>query len=161
MKEKQPKTAIKPRTRPEKMLGVTRRVNTGCGKLYITVNFDQQGICELFTHLGKAGGCACSQLEAISRLISLALRSGVEVKAIIRQLAGVGCPSPAWNNDTLVLSCADAVAKVLDDCLNTKTDIGKVSAGVPMNEECPECGGQIERKEGCFVCSSCGYSKCS
>lgn len=102
-----------PRERPEIIQGSTQKMSTGCGNLYVTINEDDQGIFELFTAMGKAGGCAASQAEAISRLISLALRAGVDAEAIVRQLSGVRCPSPAWKNGELVLSCADAISRAL------------------------------------------------
>ena len=78
------------------------------------VNSDEEGICKVFSHLGKSGGCASAQLEATCRLISLALRSGVDVASIVRQLRGIRCPSIAWEGGKSVLSCADAIAIVLD-----------------------------------------------
>ena len=92
-------------------------MTTGCGNLYVTINEDDLGIFELFTAMGKAGGCASSQAEAISRLISLALRAGVDSDAIIRQLSGVRCPSPVWKDGEMVLSCADAIARALGSYL--------------------------------------------
>ncbi len=102
-----------PRERPEMVIGSTVKMTTGCGNLYVTINEDDIGIFELFTSMGKAGGCASSQSEAISRLISLALRAGVDTEAIIRQLSGVRCPSPVWKDGEMVLSCADAIARAL------------------------------------------------
>ena len=83
---------IAPRPRPEVIIGTTTKVATGCGNLYITINLDEQGKAfELFTQMGKAGGCAASQLEAIGRLVSLAFRSSIEVKSIIEQLRNIRC----------------------------------------------------------------------
>ncbi len=110
-------TRITPRPRPEVTRGITEKVVIGCGNLYITVNYDDKGICEVFTNLGRAGGCP-SQSEATSRLISTALRSGLEVDAIIEQLKGIRCHSTlrqrGVNKNIKVLSCPDAIGRVLD-----------------------------------------------
>jgi ribonucleoside-diphosphate reductase alpha chain len=166
-------------------------MTTGCGNLYVTINEDDQGIFELFTAMGKAGGCASSQAEAISRLISLSLRAGVDAEAIIRQLSGVRCPSPVWKDGELVLSCADAIARGLKlytemvreradekqkaeaatEPAKPKTDQAAaksastqesaVSAKQTSFLNCPDCGGTIEHLEGCMLCRECGFSKCS
>jgi len=147
---------VEPRPRPDRTMGITERVNTGCGKLYVTINSDEYGFCEVFAQMGKAGGCAYSQIEATSRLISLALRSGVKVEAVIRQLVGIRCPSPTWGNGEQVVSCSDAIAKVL----NRHAHANVTSVGDEMGA-CPDCGAAVEHEGGCIVCRSCGFSRCS
>ena len=108
----------RPRLRPNTTIGSTRRIRTGEGTLYITINEDENGLCEIFTTIGKAGGNAAAQSEAISRLISLALRSGIDPNAIIKQLKGISGPNPTWEDGRLILSTPDAIGKALDDYLN-------------------------------------------
>ncbi|MHB9073080.1 MAG: vitamin B12-dependent ribonucleotide reductase [Desulfobaccales bacterium] len=148
---------ITPRPRPERTSGVTELINTGCGKLYVTVNQDNQGFCEVFAQMGKTGGCASSQIESTGRLISLALRSGVKIDAIIRQITGIRCPSSVWMNGSQVLSCPDAIAKVL-------AHVAQVDPPAPTLAtmgSCPDCGGAVEHEGGCLVCHGCGFSRCS
>ncbi len=147
---------IAPRPRPERTHGITQRITTGCGKLYVTINSDEAGMCEVFAQMGKTGGCASSQIEAAGRLISLALRSGVKVEAIAKQLIGIRCPSPAWQNSKMVLSCPDAIAQVLKAVTQADLEETDTMLGV-----CPDCGGVMTHQEGCLVCHSCGFSKCS
>ena len=95
------------------MPGVTEKIRTGHGNMYVTVNFDQQtDPFEVFTNLGKAGSSDSANLEAVSRLISLALRSGIEPKEIVNELRGIS-DLPVWDNGKLILSAPDAVAQVL------------------------------------------------
>ncbi len=148
--------AIVPRSRPVQTKGVTERINTGCGKLYVTINEDSAGVCEVFAQMGKTGGCASSQIEAAGRLISLALRSGVKLEPIVKQLRGIRCPSPIWQNGQMILSCPDAIAQVIKKHTNiTTTEMPS------MMGACPDCGGALEHEGGCMVCRSCGFSKCS
>ena len=101
---------LMPRDRPQTTHGITERVRTGHGNMYVTINFDKGGRpFEVFTTLGKAGGCDSAQLEAISRLVSLALRSGIDPSQIVEQLKGITC-CPVWDSGVLVRSAADAVA---------------------------------------------------
>jgi ribonucleoside-diphosphate reductase alpha chain len=148
---------ITPRPRPDRTSGVTELITTGCGKLYVTVNQDSLGFCEVFAQMGKTGGCASSQIESTGRLISLALRAGVKIDAIIKQITGIRCPSPHWQNGCQTLSCPDAIAKVL-------AHIAEVDPPAPTMAtmgSCPDCGGAIEPEGGCLVCRSCGFSRCS
>ena len=172
--EKKPDTKIQPRKRAKRTTGITERVNTGCGSLYVTINSDDDGICEVFSNLGKAGGCASAQLEATCRLISIALRSGVDVNTVIKQLRGIRCPSIAWEGGKSVLSCADAIGSVLEKHISGEAEApekeiphGKAITktedfGLVRNiaGQCPDCGGLLAYQEGCFVCPNCGYTKC-
>ncbi len=162
---------LTPRRRAKVTTGTTERVITGCGNIYVTVNSDEQGICEVFSTLGKAGGCASAQLEAICRLISQALRSGLDVGSVARQLRGIRCPSIAWEKGRAVLSCADAIASVLekhiggDEKHRGNGDKGEAkspdySRPINLAGQCPDCGNLLVYQEGCFICPSCGYTKC-
>ena len=106
------------RTRPSITEGRTRRMRTGDGTLYVTVNEDENGLCEVFTAIGKAGGTVAAQTEAISRLISLALRSGVDPNSIINQLKGISGPNPTWEDGQLILSTPDAIGRALETFVN-------------------------------------------
>jgi len=175
-----------PRLRPTQTLGLTRRIKTGEGTLYITINEDEQGLCEVFTTIGKAGGNAAAQSEAISRLISLALRSGVNPQSIVRQLKGISGPNPTWEDGRLILSTPDAIGKALDDYLHEKsqrTKEEKAQLLITMDTEkdqkkspdtkkdmnlsaaklmmCPTCDSRsVVNEGGCLTCQSCGWSKC-
>jgi ribonucleoside-diphosphate reductase alpha chain len=170
--EKHPDAKIGPRHRPDVTFGITQRVETGCGHSYVTINRDEEGACEVFIQMGKVGGCASAQLEAIARLCSLALRSRIGIDTIVRQLKGIRCPSPMWSKGTMITSCADAVAQALETFSNSKQEgdlyVKNISTGAfqeynpksGMSGTCPECGSAIEHSEGCMKCLSCGWSKC-
>ena len=170
---------ISPKPRPAVIRGTTTKVGTGCGNLYVTMNEDESGLpFEVFMQMGKAGGCAMSQLEAIGRLLSLAMRSGIDINSIIEQLRGIRCPSPSWEKGGRIFSCSDAIARVIEkqlikaksedkpsaqpntdlETFNSRTS-GKVKLGSVVGV-CPDCGGALRHEEGCMVCHSCGYSKC-
>ncbi|AGK61624.1 ribonucleoside-diphosphate reductase class II [Archaeoglobus sulfaticallidus PM70-1] len=170
---KKPVSLIEPRPRPKVTIGRTIETKTGCGSLYVTINEDEHGIAEVFVQLGKSGGCAASQTEAIGRLISIALRSWVSPEAIIRQLKGIRCPSIGFEENEIITSCADGVAKILERYL--KGDYRKIRVDLegikPLTEfekkstkitgdACPDCGGVLEYSEGCMTCKGCGYTKC-
>jgi ribonucleoside-diphosphate reductase alpha chain len=170
-----PGVRVKPRPRPIQMKGATMRMMTGCGKLYVTINEDDQGLFEVFSQMGKSGGCAMSQSEAISRLISLSLRSGVDIEAILKQIKGIRCPSPFLTKGGMVLSCPDAIAKALELYLKGKLDkppVAEEATTLKDFEEkeptalenvvgvCPDCGNAVGYEEGCMLCRFCGWSKC-
>jgi ribonucleoside-diphosphate reductase alpha chain len=158
---------LTPRHRPAVTIGHTERIATGCGKLYVTINEDDDGICELFTQMGKAGGCAASQLEAIGRLVSLSLRAGVDPDSMVKHLRGIRCPQPGWGQGGQVLSCADAIGICLNHYLRWKetgeevTTIGKTKDALSnLVGACPDCGATVEHESGCIICRACGYTRC-
>ena len=170
--------SIKPRPRPDVTMGYTEKVKIGCGNLYITVNYDEQGVCEVFTNTGRAGGCP-SQSEATARLMSVALRAGVDSDELIRQLKGIRCPSTIRQQGMAVTSCPDAIAKAIEKVMQaSKTNqippcpppMGAGRKGRPapdmtpaeskLAKYCPECGAQLEHEGGCVTCRNCGYSQC-
>ena len=180
-----------PRPRPLEMEGRTERIRTGHGNMYVTINFDSQDgtLFEVFSALGKAGGCDSAQLEAISRLVSLSLRSGIDPEAVMEQLRGITC-CPAWDQGVLVRSAPDAVALALEHALRQgspreavqlklagsreveaawsgmlegQTNGNRASShGNSPNERnsCPDCNGPLAFQEGCLLCSSCGWNRC-
>ncbi len=114
---------VSPRPRPDITTGFTEKVGIGCGNLYITVNYDENGICEVFTNTGRAGGCP-SQSEATARLVSIAMRSGIDVKSIVEQLKGIRCPSTIRQKGLNVLSCPDAIGRLIEKVENHKNSNG-------------------------------------
>lgn len=159
---------IHPRPRPSVTHGRTYKTKTGCGTLYVNINQDSFGFCEVFTQMGKSGGCAASNAEAVSRLVSLALRAGVDPKSIVEQLRGIRCPIPTWHDGEMILSCADAIGRTLEKAINDtfgeqdKNHSQITFTGLDMGfcPQCPECGGIMEHESGCAVCKTCGFSKC-
>ena len=165
-------TPISPRPRPDVTTGFTEKVKIGCGNLYITVNYDDEGICEVFTNTGRAGGCP-SQSEATARLVSIALRSGIRSEAVVEQLKGIRCPSTIRQPGMKVTSCPDAIGKVIEKVMRhpgtpnfyaasheveNTWEKGDYPAGAP--KYCPDCGSPLEHEGNCVCCRSCGYSKC-
>jgi len=164
---------VAPRNRPEITQGVTQKVETGCGHMYVTINSDEFGACEVFVQMGKVGGCASAQLEAIARLASLALRSNLKLESLVRQLKGIRCQSPMWHKGKMITSCGDAVGQALEQYLAMNINGGHklydlTVKNIELEEygsqrmiaNCPDCGSSIEHLEGCLKCPSCGWSKC-
>ena len=131
----------------------------------MTINEDQAGLFELFTTMGKAGGCASSQCEAIGRLVSLAWRSGVQARQAVKQLIGITCHKPSGFGDNRVTSCADAVAKAIQQHMASnghgEMESEEIEKAPLFKGACPECGGIVEHEGGCSVCHACGYSECA
>ena len=175
-----------PRRRPPQVRGVTERVRTSHGNMYITINFDEEGRpFEVFTALGKAGSSDSAQLEGISRLVSMSLRAGVDPEAIVQQLRGI-TDEPVWSEGTLVRSAPDALALALARVCGLEpgspyggqyalfskesTPAGVALPLAPAAPEatavlsswgrCPECSGPVVYQEGCLMCRECGYNKC-
>lgn len=174
---------IMPRPRPSMTWGATEKVKIGCGSLFITVNRDENGICEVFTSTGKGGGCP-SQSEATARLVSIALRSGISQKEILAQLKGIRCPSTVRQQGMKCTSCPDAIARTIEkmskmlgtDALNMSEQLAEAeNSAAPAAEQpakgnkpvlgaddklhCPECGKVLRHEGGCTVCD-CGFSHC-
>ena len=175
--------ANKPRPRPEVMAGNTYRIKTGYGKLYVTVNNDEKGVpFEVFATIGKSGGFFQEQSEAICRLISLALRSGVAAQEVVEDLKGIRGPMPVFTDKGTVLSLPDALGKILEQHMLATREVQEVISRpekqevLPFTENsdrkmemadfgfmpgCPDCGAQLLMQEGCISCKACGFSRCS
>ena len=149
------------RKRPMALRGRTYHMQTGCGPLYVTLNEDEEGLFELFTTMGKAGGCAASQNEAIGRMVSLAWRSGIPTRQVIKQLSDISCHSHSGFGEKRIRSCADAVAKAIQLHLLADDHEEKTDQAPFLKGACPECGGIVEHEGGCSVCHACGYSECA
>jgi ribonucleoside-diphosphate reductase alpha chain len=140
-------------------------MQTGCGPLYVTINEDENGLFELFTTMGKAGGCAASQSEAIGRMVSLAWRSGIHVNSVVKQLTDISCHSQSGFGENRIRSCADAVAKAIQQHISSnghgEMESEEIEKAPLFKGACPECGGIVEHEGGCSVCHACGYSECA
>jgi len=171
------------RQRPGMLKGRTIKMNSPLGDLYVTINEDENGRpFEVFCTLGKAGGAAMADAEALGRLISLALRSGIPITAVRDQLRGISCDRAVGLGPSKVLSAPDAIGQAIERYLEEKegvqeelpigvrADAGGAEAriqadGSAATDEyfgsCPECGaGQLAFEEGCVKCHVCGYSEC-
>jgi ribonucleoside-diphosphate reductase alpha chain len=175
---------LKPRPRPYVMAGKTYRIKTGYGNLYVTINDDQRGKpFEVFTIIGKNGGFMQEQSEAICRLISLALRAGVGAEKVVDDLKGIRGPMPIFTDKGTILSLPDAIGRILEEHSMEKKDqveelvaetekrLEEVSvlsepspnsvADFGLMPGCPDCGDTFVMQEGCVLCKSCGYNRCS
>ena len=148
--------------RPETLDGFTTRIKTGYGHLYVTVTEYDGKPFEVFATIGKSGRSTTAKTEAIGRLSSLALRSGVKVNDIVDQLKGIGGEYPVFQDGGLVLSIPDAIARVLEKRYLTG-DAARANRKPHyslMGEKCPECGQIVSFEEGCMICHFCGFNKC-
>ncbi len=176
-----------PRARPDTIEGRTQKIMTGYGSLYVTINEDTKGLFEVFAQIGRGGGYTASFTEALARLISLCLRSGVPIDEIIDQLEGIRSPRIVIDHQERIFSIPDALAKALKrhlgvtkvgvqppvesfeehGTIHEDTEIEKESredyevlVRKGLNPECPECGNALVYEEGCVRCHTCGYSEC-
>jgi ribonucleoside-diphosphate reductase alpha chain len=156
--EAKPKTKVK--HRPDVVYGFTQKVKIGLGELYLTVNEVDGKPFEVFATIGKSGRSITAKAEAIGRLVSLALRSGVNVADIVEQLKGIGGENPVFQKKGLLLSLPDAIAWVLE----TRYLGGRIAEtgenGSLYHPTCPDCSADLVFEEGCYVCKACGYTKC-
>ncbi|MFN2325263.1 MAG: vitamin B12-dependent ribonucleotide reductase [Gemmatimonadales bacterium] len=173
------------RSRPELLKGAVRRVETPLGTMYVTITEDEKGQpFEVFMSLGKAGGALMADVEAMGRLISLALRSGIPMKEIHRQLRGISSDRVIGLGANKVMSVPDAVGIAIERYMQDKQGIQQdllqpspaqvvqqvVTKGAEqvmlgglqetMLGACPDCGSQLEFAEGCAKCHVCGFSEC-
>lgn len=150
------KQKLIPRERPVSLPSITDKIKTGLGNLYVTITFLDNKPFEVFTSIGKSGYSTMADAEAIGRLISLALRSGVDPKEVILQLKGIGGSEPIFTEGGLVQSIPDAVAKVLE------RHLGEVKENRRdfLKDTCPMCGATLP-DEKCPVCPNCGWTRCS
>jgi ribonucleoside-diphosphate reductase alpha chain len=149
------------RDRPDTLEGFTSKVVTGMGNLYVTVTEFEGKPFEVFATIGKSGKSTTAKTEAIGRLVSLALRSGVPVEKIIEQLKGICGEHPVFSKDGLILSIPDAISRVLETrYVKDKPARRYKYENSLLGETCPECGQTISFEEGCMTCHFCGFTKC-
>jgi ribonucleoside-diphosphate reductase alpha chain len=156
-------------SRPQLLSGETQRMDTGCGKLFVIMNDDEYGPREVFANMGKAGGCASSNTEALGRLISLSLKKGASAAEIVEQLKGIRCHVPYGLGPNSTLSCADAIGKALERRYVAGAAAAAAGESQPQlsfaqvaQGACPSCGGDMRHEGGCAVCNNpaCAFSNC-
>ena len=158
-REKEQEGRKRVRERPDVVYGFTQKVRTGLGELYLTVNEVDGKPFEVFATIGRSGRSITAKAEAIGRLVSLALRSGIDVRDVVKQLKGIGGEHPVFQKKGLLLSIPDAVGWVLQNRYLQGRRAGTDYVGL-QRPACPDCGGELVFQEGCFVCGACGYTKC-
>lgn len=146
------------RKRPDIVQGFTQKVQTGLGAMYLTVNEVGGEPFEVFATIGKSGRSITAKAEAIGRLVSLALRSGVHVRDVVAQIKGIGGEHPVFRGKGLLLSIPDAIAWVLEKRYLKDEHIGEVND--LEAQRCPECNEPLVFQEGCLICPACGFSRC-
>jgi ribonucleoside-diphosphate reductase alpha chain len=151
-----PKDKLFPKERPNSLASVTDKIKTGFGNLYVTMTFEKKRPFEVFASIGKSGYSTMADAEALGRLISLALRSGVEPREVISQLKGIGGSDPIFTEGGLVQSIPDAIAKVMErhmgEVKNSSRDF--------FQTICKSCGAVLP-DEKCPVCPLCGWNRCA
>ena len=151
-------------------VGATHCKKCACGTLYITTNMDKDGnLVEIFTHTSKGGVCAAN-LNSNTRLISLALRSGVKIDEIIDQLKGIHCPAcqlaKSKGQQVDGMSCPDIISRTIKEFTSSGWTLcqqyheNEKPMVVPTSDKCPECGEPLVRQGGCIQCQNCGFSFC-
>ena len=150
--------------------GATHCKKCACGTLYITTNLDKKGnLVEVFTHTSKGGICQAN-LNAVTRMISLGLRSGIKIEEIVDQLKSIHCPAcqmtKAKGNPVDGMSCPDIMSRTIKEFTNSNWTVCQQVQGEKKEEtksgtKCPECGETIVNTGGCISCPSCGWSKCN
>ncbi|MDP9474589.1 MAG: adenosylcobalamin-dependent ribonucleoside-diphosphate reductase [Actinomycetota bacterium] len=147
--------------RPNTLTGATKKLTTGHGPMYVTMNDDEFGARECFVILGKPGGTAAAFSDALGRMISLALTHGAPPGEVVKQLRGIKDGHPSGFGPKAVLSVPDGVAKAMAEHYLSDGLAGAESPQLPIVGSCPECSGELSHESGCELCHSCGYSKCS
>jgi ribonucleoside-diphosphate reductase alpha chain len=186
--DKQTQTVVTPRERPSATYGSTRRVSTGYGTLYVTINEDEKGLHEVFGTIGKSGGFTESMVEGLCRMASQSLRSGVPAEKVAEQLENIQSPKSSFDQKEQVASIPDGIAKAIqrhiedpatgfndftvesdkNDAQTAQKEGVTLTNGGATKElvdrgsspECPSCGSMLQIQEGCEDCPECGYSKC-
>jgi ribonucleoside-diphosphate reductase alpha chain len=146
----------RPQDRPDALPSTTYKISTGLGRLYITITYFNGRPFEVFCSIGKSGYSTMADAEAIGRLISLALRSGIPPEEVVSQLKGIGGSEPTFHNGNLIQSIPDAVAQMLEKHTRevnvNKQDLNSVT--------CPVCGASMP-DEKCPVCPACSWTRCT